>query len=163
MPRLLHAHRRTKFGTHIHYDQTHKKPIGPILSAILMFGGIFDIFMPTLKTILSLSLNTTVFTFTQYHLHSLKNKSYRKHSAVSYLVGMTADAIFFLCCQTSSPYNFHIQCLISTKFLINVDSLALNTSTHSFKVGHFESGCHYEILPYIMLSLLSPTGWTAQT
>ena len=167
VPCLLHACRWTKFRdpswpdaqkTHCDpYSQSNRK------SAILMCGGVFDKFMPILKTILSYSLKTTAFTFTQCHLHAFKNKSYWNHSAVSNLVGVTADAIFPLCCQASNPYNFHMQCPISTKFLINVDSLALNTSTHSFKVSHFEFGCHYEILLYIMLSLLSPTDWTAQT
>ena len=65
--------------------------------------------------------------------------------------------------QASCPYNFHMQCPISTKFLRNVDSLALNTSTHSFKVGHFEFGGLYEILPHIILSHLRATDWTPQT
>ena len=136
------------------YCQSNRK------SAILMCCGVFDKFMPTLKTILSYSLKTTVFTFTQCHLHALKNKSYGNHSGVSNLVGMTVDAIFPLSCQASCPYNFHMQCPISTKSLINVGSLALNTSRHSLKVGHFEFGGLYEILPCIILSRLPPADWT---
>ena len=76
---------------------------------------------------------------------------------------MTADTIVFLPCQASSPYNFHMQCPISTKVLIYVDSLALNTSTRPYEVGHFEFGGLFEILLYIILSRLPTTDWTPQT
>ena len=78
-------------------------------------------------------------------------------------MGVTAEPIFHLYCQASHPYNFYIQCPISTKFLTNVDSLALNTSTHPFKAGHFEFGGLHEILPDIILSHLPPTDWKPQT
>ena len=73
------------------------------------------------------------------------------------------DAFIFLRGQASSPYNFHMQCPISTKALINVDSLALNTSTQPYKVGHFEFCGLFEMLPYIILSCLPTTDWTPQT
>ena len=117
-------------------------------SAIFMRGVIFGQFMPTFKMISSYSVNPTVFTFTQYHLHWSLN--------LSYLVGVAVETIFFPRWEVSSPSNFQIQCLVSTTLLLHVDSVALNMSTRQYKVSHFEFGSHFEILLYIILSWPAP-------
>ena len=158
MPCLLLAHTRTKVGVHIHHEQTHKKPIwthtlSPTGSQPYWCVVAFLTNSCHFENYLVLELKHH-----SLHIHSVSSSCLEEQKlwkSFSYVIpdGRDGWRHFFLRCQASSPYNFHLQCLISTKVLIHVDSLTLNTSTHPYRVGHFEFGVHLEMLPYIILSI----------